>query len=252
MTSSMSDSSQPAVRIAGLVVRAPGAAKTAAPILGPLDLTVDQGEHLVVVGPSGCGKTTLLRAIAGLAEDAEGQIELAGEVVTQAGRVVVRPERRRLGYLFQGGALWPHMTATKTLDFTLAAGGLAKAERPARVAELLELVDLVGFGMRKPAELSGGEAQRLALARALCQKPKVLLLDEPLGPLDAPRRAALLASIHELQLSQDLTILHVTHDPAEAAEFATRTLTIEAGLLAGDERHRAPWRQAASTPEVSL
>ena len=241
------DRAAPAVALEGLEVHVPGAAKGTGPILGPLDLHVDAGEHLVLVGPSGCGKTTLLRAVAGLAEGVRGTVRLFDQLATDAGRVVTRPEDRGLGYLFQGGALWPHMTVAKTLAFTLASGGTPKAERASRSAELLELVDLVGFDDRRPAELSGGEAQRLALARALAQRPRLLLLDEPLGPLDAPRRAALLERIHALQLSQGLTILHVTHDPGEADAYATRTLTLEAGRIAGDERHRDPWTSADPT-----
>lgn len=232
-----------ALSLAGLEVTVPGAGR----ILGPVDLTVDPGDHLVLVGPSGCGKTTLLRAVAGLAEGVAGTVSLFGKVATDAGRIIRRPEDRGLGYLFQGGALWPHMTARKTLAFTLAQGGTPKADRARRVDELLGLVDLAGLDDRRPAQLSGGEAQRLALARALAQAPRLLLLDEPLGPLDAPRRAALLERIHALQLSQGLTILHVTHDPAEAAAFATRTLSLDAGRVVGDERHREPWTQTPTT-----
>lgn len=206
-------------------------------LVGPLELRVETGEHVLVVGPSGSGKTSLLRAVAGLSRTTRGTIELLGQLATQAGRHRLAPEARGIGYLFQGGALWPHMSALGSLLFTLRAGGVPKAERAARAAALLELVDLRGLEARRPAELSGGEGQRLALARALALRPKMLLLDEPLGPLDAPLRAAMLERINALAVEFNLTILHVTHDPSEAQHAATRTLTFEAGRLKSDHLH---------------
>jgi len=234
----MSDSNTAAVRLKALEVFAPDAKPSdATRLTGPVDLEIPQGEHVLIVGPSGCGKTSLLRAIAGLSRKTRGTVELFGQVATQGGKHTLAPEKRGIGYLFQGGALWPHMSALKTLHFTLRAGGVPKSERPERAAELLSLVGLEGFEERRPAELSGGEGQRLALARALCLRPRLLLLDEPLGPLDAPLRASMLASIERLAEEFALTILHVTHDPREAQSAATRTLTFEKGLLHTDEIH---------------
>ncbi len=200
-------------------------------ILGPVDLTVDKGEHVTVVGPSGCGKTTLLRVVAGLARMRKGRVSLAGRAVSEGARLLVPPERREIGMLFQGSALWPHMNARATLEFVLKSRGVPRGERHRTASELLSLVELGGFERRKPGSLSGGEAQRLALARALAGDPQLLLLDEPLGPLDAELRGELLARIDEIQKSRELTLLHVTHDPAESRAFSTRTLTMNEGQI---------------------
>jgi len=205
-------------------------------VLGPLELEIARGEHLLVVGPSGCGKTTLLRTIAGLQRLDGGRISIAGELASECARLRVPPERRRVGMLFQGGALWPHMSARETLAFVLRARGTPKRQRPARIAELLALVELTGLEDRKPGTLSGGEAQRLALARALAMDPEILLLDEPLGPLDAELRESLIARLAELQERLELTTVHVTHDPREVERLATRTLRMKAGLAVEQAR----------------
>ena len=155
-------------------------------ILGPITLGVEAEEHVLLVGPSGSGKSTLLRAIAGLVVPSAGTIELFGQPASSRGSVELAPMSRGVGFLFQGSALWPHMTVKQTLQFVLKRRGIGRAERRRRIADLLEVVDLAGFEQRKAPTLSGGEAQRLGLARALATEPRVLLLDEPLGPLDAP------------------------------------------------------------------
>ncbi len=203
-------------------------------LLGPLDLSIESGEHVVVLGPSGCGKTTLLRVIAGLAKPATGTLLMNGQPASEGRRIHLPAEKRRIGMLFQDGALWPHMTAQKTLDFVLAHAGVPSAQRKSRVSELLALVELSGYEKRKPGNLSGGEAQRLALARALACDPEVLLLDEPLGPLDAELRLSLLKRINEIQREKGLTLLHVTHDPEESELYADRTLRMEKGAIISD------------------
>ena len=218
-----------AVKLSGLTVELGGQS-----VLRELELELERGEHLLVVGPSGCGKSTLLRVIAGLQVPTRGSVELFGEPASSAGRVLVPPERRGVGFLFQGAALWPHLSVRRTLEFVLKRRGPAhssRAGRRARVAELLDQVELTGFERRMPGTLSGGEAQRLALARALAAEPRLLLLDEPLGPLDRELRQALLERLAELRDQLGWTALHVTHDPAEAASVATRAVRFRDGQL---------------------
>jgi len=212
-----------AVHVSGLRVLAPGGRC----ILESTDLEITAREHVLLVGPSGCGKTTLLRAIAGLIVPEQGTIDLFGRRASAPGELLVAPHRRGIGMMFQSGALWPHMSARKTLEFTIASSG-GKPTRE-RVSELLTLVRLGGFEERKPGTLSGGEAQRLALARAMASRPRLLLLDEPLGPLDQDSRADLLDVLADVHERFSWTTLHVTHDPEEARAHASRTIALEAG-----------------------
>lgn len=217
--------SAPAIAARGLEVRTAGGTR----ILGPLDLEVERGAYALVCGPSGCGKTTLLRAIAGLARPSAGTLQLFGEPAHEGTRERVPPQARGVGMVFQGGALWPHLCAQRTLEFVLAQRGVARGERRARAGELLAQVELSGFERRLPGSLSGGEAQRLALARALAMQPRLLLLDEPLGPLDRPLRAELLARLGALRANLGLTVLHVTHDPDEARALADQRIDLVPG-----------------------
>ncbi|MDG1499110.1 MAG: ATP-binding cassette domain-containing protein [Planctomycetota bacterium] len=227
-----------AIQIQDLTVHAPnGPTKSRPKILGPISLNLEPAEHVLLVGPSGSGKSTLLRAIAGLNQPTSGTITLQGDLATDGPKQLIKPERRKLGYLFQDGALWPHKTVHKTLEFVLSAAKTPKPQRLDKIAEILELVELTGKEERLPSELSGGEAQRLNLARALITNPKIVMFDEPLGPLDAPLRAALLERIRFLQQKQGWCALHVTHDPAGAMGIATRTLHIDSGQIVRDEQH---------------
>jgi ABC-type sulfate/molybdate transport systems ATPase subunit len=201
-------------------------------VLGPLDLAVSSGEYVLVVGRSGSGKTTLLRTIAGLARPRSGRVVLDGHVASEGARVRIRPEDRGVGFLFQGGGLWPHLTVSATIDFVLAQRKVPRDDRMRRTAELLEWAELRGVESRRPGTLSGGECQRLALARAIATDPRILLLDEPLGPLDAELRAALIAKLATLKGRADRATLHVTHDPAEVAHLATRTVHMAGGKVA--------------------
>jgi iron(III) transport system ATP-binding protein len=209
-------------------------------VLGPFDLALPERSWTLLVGPSGSGKTTLLRAVAGLVAPRAGTIRLSAELASEGPRLLIPPGRRALGFVFQGAGagLWPHLSVQATLEFVLSCRKLARAERPQRVREMLALVGLTGLERRRPGELSGGEAQRLALARALVVRPHVLLLDEPLGALDAPLRSTLAEHINGLFQRFELSILHVTHDPGEARRFASRTVRIEQGRLVADEEAR--------------
>ena len=224
-------SSHPILRLAGTSVTLGGRR-----VLGPLDLDLARGEHLLVVGPSGCGKTTLLRAIAGLQRLESGRISIGDTLASDGRRILLPPEKRGVALLFQGGALWPHMSVRKTLQFVLRARGVPASQRAGKIAELVALVELGGLEERKPGALSGGEAQRLALARALAMEPEILLLDEPLGPLDADLRDALITRLAALQERLQLATLHVTHDPREVEHLATRTLRMNAGGAVEDVR----------------
>lgn len=206
-------------------------------VLGPIDLAIETGSWTLCVGPSGSGKTTLLRTIAGLVVPVSGRVFLDGRVASDGGRIAIPAERRAIGLVFQGGGagLWPHMSVRKTIDFVLAARRVPRGERAARIAELVELVELNGLEARRPGELSGGEAQRLALARALAHDPKILLLDEPLGPLDARLRRDLAIRIHDVHVRRGLTTVHVTHDPDESREFADRVVRLESGRIVTQE-----------------
>jgi ABC-type sulfate/molybdate transport systems ATPase subunit len=200
-------------------------------LLGPLSFEIRRGEAVLLVGPSGSGKTTLLRALAGLCAPATGTIELFGRAASGPGSVLVPPRRRGVGLLFQGAALWPHMSVARTLRFVLGQRGIRGKASQARVGELLERVQLAGFEARMPATLSGGERQRLALARALASEPELLLLDEPLGPLDAELRGNLLDCLDRLRHETGWTSVHVTHDPAEARAHSDRILQLREGGL---------------------
>jgi ABC-type Fe3+/spermidine/putrescine transport system ATPase subunit len=217
-----------ALEVSGLTVSVEGN-----PVLSrPLSLAIEPGEHVLLVGRSGCGKTTLLRAVAGLVPARAGRVTLGGRLATDGKRIVVPPQARGIGYLPQGGALWPHLTVARTLDFVLKGARVPRAERAGRRGRLLELVELAGLEDRLPATLSGGEAQRLALARALALEPALLLLDEPLGPLDAELRGALLGRLDGLRRELGFAALHVTHDPREAFATADRALRLEDSALA--------------------
>ena len=188
-------------------------------------LAVGQGETLALLGPSGCGKTTLLRLIAGLAPADSGTVTLGGETLT--GRQVhVAPENRRVGMVFQDWALFPHMTVLDNVGY-----GLARPERAERATRALALVGLTGLGERYPHELSGGQAQRVAVARALAPEPRVLLLDEPFSNLDTEFRVALRSEVAGLMREVGMTAIFVTHDQEEAFVVGDRVAVMRDGRV---------------------
>ncbi|MEE1782061.1 ABC transporter ATP-binding protein [Streptomyces sp. SP17BM10] len=196
------------------------------PVLSGIDLTVEEGALACILGPSGCGKSTLLRVVAGFHPAASGSVVLHGRTLDD-GRARVAAERRNIGLVPQDGALFPHLTVAGNIGF-----GLPRAERRARVAELLELVGLAGFGDRRPHQLSGGQQQRVALARALAPRPGLLLLDEPFAALDAALRAELRREVAATLRKAGTTAILVTHDQDEALAFADTVAVLRDGRIA--------------------
>ena len=199
--------------------------------LDGVSVEIPRGDTAVILGPSGCGKTTLLRVIAGLEMPDSGRILLDGVAVGEGRHVIVPPHRRRLGFVFQDLALWPHLTVQQHLDFVLRSWKVPRTDRHARALEALGLVRVESLSARYPHELSGGEQQRVALARAIVGRPQVLLLDEPLSSLDPDLRAAMRRELAGLRRALDLTMVYVTHDREDAAELADRVIEMQAGRI---------------------
>lgn len=191
-----------------------------------VSLSVAPGEVVALLGPSGCGKSSLLRAVAGLEPLAGGRVAFGGEDL--AG---VPVHRRGFGLMFQDGQLFPHRDVSRNVAYGLEAAGVPRAERAARVAELLSDVGLDGYGSRAVATLSGGERQRVALARALAPRPRLLLLDEPLSALDRGLRERLAAELREVLVATRTTAVFVTHDHDEAFAVADRVAVMDRGRL---------------------
>jgi sulfate/thiosulfate transport system ATP-binding protein len=191
-----------------------------------VSLEVETGSLTALLGPSGSGKSTLLRIVAGLETPDEGEVLLLGEDAT-----ALAPQKRDVGFVFQHYAAFKHMTVRDNVAFALTIRKRPKKEIAARVDELLALVQLQGFAARYPAQLSGGQRQRMALARALAAEPKVLLLDEPFGALDARVRAELRDWLRRLHEEVHVTTVFVTHDQEEAMEVADRVAVLNRGRL---------------------
>jgi len=200
-------------------------------VVDDVRLQVASGESIVIVGPSGSGKTTLLRMVAGLERPDEGDIWLEGQRVSAPGQIVVPAYERHLGFVFQDLALWPHLTIRQQLEFVVSNGRVPPSERRARVRDALTRTRIDRLGARYPHQLSGGEQQRAALARAIVTRPRLLLLDEPLSNLDPDLRTVLRGELGRIRHELGLTVLHVTHDNQEAAELADRVIRIRAGRV---------------------
>jgi ABC-type Fe3+/spermidine/putrescine transport system ATPase subunit len=200
-------------------------------VVNRVSLDVAEGEILALLGASGCGKTTTLRLIAGLETPDEGEIWIEGARVASAGRNLVPPRARGIGFVFQDLALWPHLSVASSLDFVLASGGFPKRERAKRIIEVLRLVRIEPLAGRYPQQLSGGEQQRAALARALVGQPRLLLLDEPMSNLDDDLKAELLIELASLQRSLGVTTMYVTHGRSEAATLAQRIVFMREGCV---------------------
>lgn len=206
-----------------------------------VSLAVPSGTTTAIIGPSGSGKSTLLRAIAGLEPPTRGTVSILGVDRTSA-----PTNRRRLGLMFQDHALFPHLDVAGNVAFGLEMQGLERGAVRRRTDEVLELVGLAGFGARSVEALSGGEAQRVALARSLAPSPKLLMLDEPLGSLDRVLREDLVGELRLLFSQLDLTVVHVTHDQQEAFSLADELVVMKDGRI---EQSGAPadvWRRPST------
>jgi spermidine/putrescine transport system ATP-binding protein len=191
-----------------------------------VDMTIAEGEFFTMLGPSGCGKTTTMRMIAGFDEPTAGEVYLHGQNV-----VGVPPNKRDVNMVFQSYALFPHMSVFENVAFGLRRKGLPKADITSRVGEMLEIVDLAGRDKRRPRELSGGQQQRVAVARALVNRPRALLLDEPLAALDLKLRQAMQVELKRIQRDVGVTFVFVTHDQGEALTMSDRIAVMNDGVV---------------------
>ncbi|WP_285961046.1 ABC transporter ATP-binding protein [Pseudomonas tohonis] len=196
------------------------------PIFSDIDCEIGKGEFVTLLGPSGCGKSTLLRCIAGLTEVNGGQILLDGQDL-----VPLAPQKRGIGMVFQSYALFPNMTAAQNVAFGLRMQKTSKEDSARRVQEALAMVELDRYADRYPHQLSGGQCQRVALARSLVTRPRLLLLDEPLSALDARIRKHLREQIRSIQQELGLTTIFVTHDQEEALTLSDRIFLMNAGRI---------------------
>jgi len=211
-------------------------------VLRGIDLTVDKGEFITILGASGCGKTTLLRVIAGLEETGGGRVFLDGRDVS-----VDEPNERNVRMVFQNYALFPHMNVERNIGYSLTLKHADKDEIRRAVAEALELVRLPGYEKRMPSELSGGQRQRVAVARAVVNRPPLLLLDEPLGALDLQLRRQMQIELKRLQQQLGITFIYITHDQEEALTMSDRIAVMRNGLF----EQIGPAQEIYNRPETS-
>jgi iron(III) transport system ATP-binding protein len=211
-----------------------GRGQDAVAAVNGVDFAVEQGSFFTLLGESGCGKTTTLRAVAGLERADAGEIRIGGKIVSSSqARVFVAPHQRGIGMVFQSYAIWPHMSVFDNVAFPLRRfrSGNSRTEIAKRVSEVLEQVRLAGFEKRMATQMSGGQQQRLALARALVGRPSLLLLDEPLSNLDAKLREQMRTEVRDLQQELGITLLYVTHDQAEALSMSDRVAVMDGGCI---------------------
>lgn len=203
-----------------------------APVLKDFTLRVKSGELIVILGPSGCGKSTLLTAVSGLKKPVSGSISF-GEtcLFNKQKHINVAPEQRNIGFVFQSYALWPHMSVYDNIAFALKAKRYKKNVIKGMVNDILDTVHMSEYAHKYPGELSGGEKQRIALARSLVYQPSVLLLDEPLANLDANLKTSIMREIKEIQRKLGITTIYVTHDQSEAFEIADRIVIMNEGEI---------------------
>jgi iron(III) transport system ATP-binding protein len=216
-------------------------------VVDDLSFTIEPGTFYSLLGPSGCGKTTTLRCVAGLEHADGGEIRIGGTVVSRDG-VHISPDRRDLGMVFQNYAIWPHLTVFENVAFPLRVTDerIGKAEIKRRVAEALDLVRLSDFAARPAVAMSGGQQQRLAVARALVRQPRLLLLDEPLSNLDAKLRDEMRVELRSLQRRLGITTLYVTHDQGEALSMSDRVAVMSGGRIVQEGTPREIYHEPRS------
>jgi putative spermidine/putrescine transport system ATP-binding protein len=217
----MSSNGQPDIRLRGVGKRYGDVAA-----VDGIDLEIERGEFFTMLGPSGSGKTTTLRMIAGFELPDSGTVELAGRDVT-----ALAPYDREVNTVFQDYALFPHMSVADNIEYGLRVSKVDRAERDRRRTEALDMVRLSGLESRKPSELSGGQRQRIALARAIVNRPRVLLLDEPLGALDLKLREQMQVELKGIQGDVGITFVYVTHDQEEALTMSDRIAVLNEGRI---------------------
>ncbi len=198
-------------------------------VLSGITLKIQRGEVLAILGVSGTGKTTLLRIIAGLEIPDSGKVFIDGKIATEDSRIIIPPERRKIGFIFQNLALWEHMTVEAHINFVLQVRKSPGSNEETR--RILEFFDLYTHRHKKPYQLSGGQKQRLAIARALAQDPEFLLLDEPLSNLDVPRKKQLRRELLRIKEEKRLAIVYVTHDPVDVRLISDRIAVLHDGKI---------------------
>ena len=204
-------------------------------------LQVHEGELLTLLGPSGCGKTTILRTIGGFIDVSSGDITIDGKSI-----VNLAPEKRPTSMVFQSYNLWPHMTVQQNLEYGLKLRKVPAAERAKRVEEGLALVKMSGFESKYPGQMSGGQQQRIAIARSLLLEPSVLLLDEPFSALDAKIRMQMREELRKIQTDLNITVVFVTHDQEEAMMISDRIVVMSKGHIAQDGSPNAIYNNPAT------
>ena len=214
--------SEPIVRFVGVEKSYDGVTR----VVDDLDLDIERGEFLTLLGPSGSGKTTTLMLLAGFEAPTGGEILLEGKSLSN-----LPPHQRNIGMVFQNYALFPHMSVADNIGFPLSVRAVPPAELAARVERALDMVQLSGFGARRPAQLSGGQQQRVAVARALVFEPKLILMDEPLGALDKQLREQMQLEIRRLHQRLGVTMVYVTHDQSEALTMSDRIAVFHRGRI---------------------
>ncbi|PWK64993.1 ABC transporter ATP-binding protein [Aminobacter sp. AP02] len=225
--STTNGSSAPAIAIRNITKRFGGFTA-----VDNVDIAVPQGAFLVLVGPSGCGKSTLLRMLAGLETPSEGEMAFMGRTVSDGTRgLVADAGARDAGLVFQSYALWPHMTVAGNIEWPLKVAKWSKADRAARVDEVLGLLGISALKERYPAEISGGQQQRVAIARTIGPKPSILLLDEPLSNLDAKLRIEMRSELMRIHRATGATSVYVTHDQVEAMTMASHVAVLNNGRV---------------------